>query len=274
MEAYLLNILLSPKIICVVHENTPNYPNKLLVCFHFTKNKSIVIYFLIVYYISVGWLKSINNFLKGDNKMLEKIVLTHGTSEYHLDGITESTGLNVSGPIKDYVYVSESHSNSKNITFIGEFTFEDDIVVENNSPLFNQITYKKKTYNYQIYIYDSEGPIPHFHVVDITNNSRSGNGNRYKDVCICIYSANYFSHGKHDDKFNNKELKALDSFLRTSLDQNNTKWDYIRLVWKNNNPDMVQKYPQYYLSENDPNNKPIQPDYTNITSFVQNPRFY
>lgn len=192
--------------------------------------------------------------------MIEKIIQVPSVSEYHTDGITESTHINVSGPLEDKIYISEFHSDSTNVTFIGEFSVEEDSIDENKSPIFDQIIDKKKILNYQIFVYNNEGPIPHFHVIDLSGN------NRYKDVCICIYSANYFSHGKHNDILNNKELKILDNFLRVSMGEKITNWDYISFVWKNNNPEMVKKYPNFY--------KTIQPNYTNISTFVENPKYY
>ena len=201
--------------------------------------------------------------------MFKKIIETEGPSMYHPTHILEGTNIEVDNLTEGYAYVSDYHPNVKRAIFIGEFTVTDSTIDE-DVKISDQITDGKKTYNYQIYVYSNEGPIPHFHVIDVTNNTKKNTTSSHsnKDACICIYKPVYFSHGSHTSTLNSKELKVLDTFLRTGYD-GTTYWDSICFLWKINNPNMVRDYPQHYPQTKEANK---QPDYTRISSstFVSN----
>lgn len=141
---------------------------------------------------------------------------------------------------------------------IGEFSINIEILDEDN--ISNHISYKKKTLNYRISVYSNEGPIPHFHISDTTNNKGI-------DTCICIFAPMYFIHGNHSSILNNEELKILNKFLQSNYDDNETYWDHIVYTWDKNNPGNKRKYPQFRYT-----NK--QPDYTTTIGFASNPSSY
>ena len=201
--------------------------------------------------------------------MFRKIIAVEGPSAYHPAHILEGTNIEIDNLTEGYAYVSDYHPNVKRAIFIGEFVVIDNSIDE-DTKISDQIIDGKKVYNYQIYVYSDEGPIPHFHVIDSSNNTKKNtvNGHSDKDVCICIYKPIYFSHGSHMSVLNSRELKALDTFLRTGYD-GTTYWDCISLLWKINNPKMVRDYPQNYPQTKETNK---QPDYKNMASdtFISN----
>ena len=99
----------------------------------------------------------------------------------------------------------------------------------------------------KIEIYGKEGPIPHFHIINKSNDF---------ECCICIYSANYFTHGsKTDNKLSSIELKELDTWLRqpNKYFKPLTNWDTICVYWKTSENHMVLT----------PNNQPHYEDTVN-----------
>ena len=187
--------------------------------------------------------------------MERKIIKVPGPSSIHLSSVLESNGAEVSGYFPDgVVYESKYHSNGnyKSITLVGEFSvnYDENDLLE-DTKITDQIEYRKKTFNYQIYVYSDEGPIPHFHI--------KGKGND-TDCCICIFEPRYFDHGTHVTTLNNKELKALDGFLRSQRFSGTTYWESIYNAWYIDNPDNYKKYPQLMLTK-------VQPDYTHMVGF-------
>lgn len=92
-------------------------------------------------------------------------------------------------------------------------------------------------------IYGSEGKYPHFHFYKgiapekgVPQNKISGGG------CICIETANYFIHGRHTEKMDRKEIKALIDFLKSPHKQltKYTNWEYLVTLWNDNNPEQKQ----------------------------------
>lgn len=74
-----------------------------------------------------------------------------------------------------------------------------------------------------IYVYNSEGQIPHFHIKSKNNNW---------ECCIEIYKPLYFDHGIQQRNLNNKQCKLLDKWMSkksTLLPVSN--WDIIDALW-------------------------------------------
>ena len=167
--------------------------------------------------------------------------------------VTEN-GAEVTGCNEEFIEESKYHSNRSysKVSLIGEFSVEDDSISE-DTIISNQISYKKKTLNYQILVYDKEGPIPHFHV-----KGKDGN----VDVCICIFEPRYFDHRSHVGTLNSKELKVLDGFLRSECNSitKNTYWGFIVDTWCYNNRYDYNKYPQIIVTDK-------QPDYTHMLGY-------
>ena len=85
---------------------------------------------------------------------------------------------------------------------------------------------------YKILVYGAEGPISHFHFESIKSRKRG---------CIRLDKAEYFFHGKYQDKLNSKEIKNLIHFLNSphkffgKSGYNN--WQIICVYWGDNNLD-------------------------------------
>lgn len=168
-------------------------------------------------------------------------------------------GAEVNGIEEGYVFESIYHQNKKysKVTLIGEFSidYNDEDILE-DTKIADIIQSGKKTINYQLYVYSDEGPIPHFHLLEKFDT------NRRVDTCICIFQAKYFVHGNHTSTLNNKELKILDSFLRSEVSVGVSYWQYIVLIWDTNNEYNKERYPQLrYVSK--------QPDYTKTNGFIR-----
>ena len=99
----------------------------------------------------------------------------------------------------------------------------------------------------KIEIYGNEGSIPHFHIF---------NTNKSFETCICIYSNNYFVHGKYKDTLNEKQVNQLANWLKSPNDKNNkiTNWEAVELAWDFANREC--KFPD--------NKKKGMPDYTKL----------
>lgn len=148
-------------------------------------------------------------------------------------------------------YVPEGHIDPDVLT-LGTIIFTD-IVNEKEIRGINGRYNPKSIGECKIEVYDGEGDIPHFH---LSNNDKSF------ESCICIYSANYFSHGgKYTDKLNSKQCKELDKWLKESAKVsigNLTNWQTIIVLWDTMNPDC--KFPSYRKVA-------TQPNYNNMTDF-------
>lgn len=90
-------------------------------------------------------------------------------------------------------------------------------------------------------VYDNEGTIPHFHFYKgiapengINYKKRSGGG------CICILTAEYFIHGKHNETMKKKEVEDLIKFLKAKSAMGVSNWKYIIKLWNDNNPNQKQ----------------------------------
>lgn len=187
--------------------------------------------------------------------MERKIIHVQAEVDNHTKPILEHNQADVFGYLTtDTIEESKYHSNGNyhNIDIIGEFSIPESEVFS-EALISNNISYKNKSLNYQIQVYDGEGPTPHFHIVRKPIKKA--------DVCICIYEPRYFDHGTYTGTLNASELKVLDNFLRTcppALDI--TYWDVINLSWRRLNPENCLLYPNV-LSTN------VQPDYTNMKGF-------
>ena len=85
------------------------------------------------------------------------------------------------------------------------------------------------------------------------------------NTCVCLHSANYFSHGgKYKDKFNSNQCKEFNDWL--SRPNSNTlgklsNWEAILSMWTIMNPDC--KFPEYRKVTK-------QPYYVTMTDFKDN----
>ena len=73
-----------------------------------------------------------------------------------------------------------------------------------------------------IFVYLDEGNIPHCHV-----NLKSVN----KIVCVRLDKAEYFIHGQYKDKFNKKERKVFNEFMKSYISDGFTRWNFAKLLW-------------------------------------------
>lgn len=127
---------------------------------------------------------------------------------------------------------------------IGTIIFDDEFIMEKQIQTGNTFN-SKSIGECVIDIYPNEGPIPHFHIY---NKDKSFN------TCIRIYENMYFSHGgKYTDKFNSKQCKQLNEYLKQinpkiSL-RPTTIWESIVIEWENtstyNYPYKVSSQPHY-----------------------------
>jgi hypothetical protein len=86
---------------------------------------------------------------------------------------------------------------------------------------------------FTIYIYGSEGPKPHFHLI-------KGNP-KYPDfeTCIKINNPIYFHHSGKEGVLNSKEKKRLIEFLKSNNKYfpDKTNWQMLVIQWSMNNTD-------------------------------------
>ena len=196
--------------------------------------------------------------------MERKVIRIPAPSEGHTLAILEYNHANIYGYIQGDNYITESkyhkNGNYTKVNLIGEFSVDVDEEIEEDGHLISDgIHHKKKTLNYQLYVYDKEGIIPHFHIVE----KRSGSRNSTVDCCICIFEPRYFDHGTHMSTLPRNKLKVLDGFLRTECSytvSGYTYWNKIVDTWIEYNRDNYIKYPHLYCCN-------TQPDYTNMLGF-------
>lgn len=75
----------------------------------------------------------------------------------------------------------------------------------------------------KICIYDNEGVIPHFHIENIDKTF---------SCCIRLDKSEYFSHGYHDDKLSNTDIKNLINCLnKMDKEFNCTKYELMCKLW-------------------------------------------
>lgn len=78
------------------------------------------------------------------------------------------------------------------------------------------------------------GKLPHFHIID--KNKKFNN-----EGCIRIDIPEYFDHGGKTMHLNSKQRKDLIDFLNKPYRNkklNITNWDYLVLLWNDNNSDI------------------------------------
>lgn len=99
-----------------------------------------------------------------------------------------------------------------------------------------------------VYVYGSEGPVPHFHVLLGKPEAPSW------ESCIRIQGARYFQHGRKQETLNAKQKRQLVDFLRAPHKHfpDRQNWQILIIQWSMNNPD----------HEIDPNL--LMPDYTQL----------
>lgn len=87
--------------------------------------------------------------------------------------------------------------------------------------------------DFEVIVYtDDPGNIPHVHIVDTATR-----GEKFSS-CIKLEVDEYFPHGgKYRDKFNAKERKAFDKFMRSKPRNNRyaTNYEYACEMWNGNN---------------------------------------
>lgn len=83
----------------------------------------------------------------------------------------------------------------------------------------------------KVYVYESEGSIPHCHVIDPKTN---------REACIRLDKAEYFSHGNKTWEFDSKTKKLFAEFMESYIIQGESKirrWDLCVLDWNGANED-------------------------------------
>ena len=105
---------------------------------------------------------------------------------------------------------------------IGEIDFGNEILDEQK---LGDVNLKSKLGTCGIYVYNNEGPIPHFHIKSKNNDL---------ECCVEIYRPLYFNHGSKQGKLNNKQCELLDEWLNKKVFPFNiTNWESISLSWDN-----------------------------------------
>ena len=84
----------------------------------------------------------------------------------------------------------------------GELDLE--FIIDENYKIKGKVLEKGKS---KVIVYNNEGVYPHCHVYLYEGSSKE------KDICVRLDTAEYFSHGKHVDKFNSKEKEAFIKFM-------------------------------------------------------------
>lgn len=77
--------------------------------------------------------------------------------------------------------------------------------------------------DYIIEMFSNEGPIPHFHFINVHNNKING--------CICLQENRYFNHGCHTAILNSKERKLLIEFLNQKMIKDISNYEYLCRRW-------------------------------------------
>ena len=131
--------------------------------------------------------------------------------------------------------------DEKKVLELGEFKIEDPILDE------IKIGYIPKI-KVTVEVYPKEGEnIPHIHLT---------NTNGKDEVCIKIFSAEFFPHGSKQGILNKYEARSFDKFMREKNKDNKdlTNWEYARNFWIKN------KLPNY----KGPGLDSVQPDYKQL----------
>ena len=99
---------------------------------------------------------------------------------------------------------------------------------------------------YKVSIYGGEGNIPHLHFY--TENKKK---NIYG--CIRLDCSEYFDHGKHNARLNSKEKKIFTEWIKSKetpfkkFTDILTVWEYVCILWNENNPNYKFNYDQYTM---------------------------
>ena len=133
---------------------------------------------------------------------------------------------------------------------MGKVIYTGEIVFSNTETISEvQITNKRnpltidKLDKCKVYVYGSEGQVPHFHIESEDGSFKS---------CVCIYSNNYFAHGgKYKSQFNSKQRKEFNEWM-------NNNWKNIRDAWEEGNPNC--KFPAEEKCK-------TKPHYENMTKY-------
>lgn len=96
----------------------------------------------------------------------------------------------------------------------------------------------------KVYVYESEGPIPHCHFVDDSLGI---------EICVRLDKPEYFNHGGKQQKFPNKRLRnTFAEFMESTAKiggRETVRWDLAALDWNGANEDYIipenTKMPDY-----------------------------
>ncbi len=115
------------------------------------------------------------------------------------------------------------HNNKQDeieVFMLGEIDFEGSSLNEAQGP----INFKSGGGECKIFIYGSEGRIPHFHIKGMNNDF---------ECCIKICKAEYFDHGYKTDHLSKKDLEKLDEFLNKKNKKfpEKTNWEVALAFW-------------------------------------------
>lgn len=90
-------------------------------------------------------------------------------------------------------------------------------------------------------VYSNEGNLPHMHLY--IGNPK----NPIFESCIRIDEPLYFNHKPHMKKLNSEDKKDLIKFLNSKHKLGIKMWEYIQVLWNDNNPKYVWegKMPNY-----------------------------
>lgn len=130
---------------------------------------------------------------------------------------------------------------------IGTIAFTENLSEDN----IGRIDFGGKLGQCKVIVHTKEGQVPHFHL-------KSKGKDR---VCVCIYSNQYFQHGKNDGSLNSSQRQELDEWMSKPYidkdhpeeeDKDYTNWVKTKEVWEENNPkclfpkeSKVAKQPDY-----------------------------
>lgn len=131
--------------------------------------------------------------------------------------------------------IPENHK--EDISLIGTINFEEAVneqEIERKNHRFNS----KSIGECKIEIYGpNEGSVPHMHIY---------NKDKSFEVCVCIYSNNYFAHGgKYTNKFSAKQCKEFNEWMKKKNNKfigDVTNWGVAVGIWEGSNPDC--KFPE------------------------------
>lgn len=135
----------------------------------------------------------------------------------------------------------------------GTINFDDEssnIAKSVRETYMGSTEFGKKIGTCRVFVYNNEGPIPHFHIE---------NNNGFK-CCVMLFDNRYFSHGSKTDTLSNKQCKLLDEWLSSKsilpFFNNITNWETLVAYW------VSEQNPMKLIPKN-----PIKPDYTTFKPY-------